>query len=161
MIIQLKLRRVWLAIPEYTQQYSYFPKTSVAVIIPARNEAKNIKKCLESILNQNYPKDLINIVLVDDYSTDRTLEFARSFEDRSIQVIALEDEAVEESLSPKKRALNLGISRTSAKLIITTDADCIAGEDWIRSIVQYYETQEVDMIAGPVLFDPLNSSFDL
>ena len=160
LMIQLSLKKSWLALPEWAVAQDFTGSTSVVVIIPARNEAVNIRSCLESILNQDYPPNLLEIILVDDHSEDRTLEFARSFSDPRIKVIALEELALIDSLSPKKQALNIGIKESNATLIVTTDADCTADKEWIKTIVHYYENGQVDMIAGPVIFDPTDSSFE-
>jgi len=158
--IQLGLRKSWLTLQEWSTPADKEPSTSVVVIIPARNEAVNIKSCIQSILVQEYPEHLMQIIAVDDHSEDRTLEFARSFEDPRLTVVALEERELKDTLSPKKRALGIGINESDADLIITTDADCKVGRKWLASIVSYFENNKVDMIAGPVLFDPLTSSFE-
>jgi len=158
--IQLGLRHSWLQMSSWNIPSDFIPETSVVVIIPARNEAANIKTCLESILNQNYPSSLMKVLLVDDYSEDRTLEVARKVSDNRLTIIALEDLELVESTSPKKRAINIGIQKTTAELIITTDADCIVNENWMLSVVSYFQLNKVDMIAGPVLFEPLRSAFE-
>ncbi len=160
LVIQLRLRASWSSLSTWETPPEYRPSTSVVIIIPARNEASNIRPCLQSILDQNYPASLMKIILVDDQSDDRTLELARSFDDDRLTIVALEDRVLTSSSSPKKRALNIGIDESDAELIITTDADCIASVEWLRSIVSFYEKEDVDMIAGPVLFDPLHSSFE-
>src|SRR5947209_2784299 len=54
----------------------------VSIVIPTRNESENIKACLESIFSQNYPADLFEVVMVDDYSTDPTIRFAKEIENK-------------------------------------------------------------------------------
>lgn len=158
--VQISLRGAWKSLPAWDIPTGFDPQTSVVIIIPARNEAANIRACLQSILDQDFPSELMKVILIDDHSEDRTLEFARSFDDDRLEVIALEDRKLEDSLSPKKRALRIGIAASDAALIITTDADCIVHDNWLRSIASYFESNKVDMIAGPVLFDPLSSSFE-
>lgn len=159
LVIQLKLRGSWMSLSPWEIPSAFDPITSVVVIIPARNEASNIKACLQSILAQDYPSHLMKVFLVDDHSEDRTLEFAKSFDDTRLVVVALEDRKLSDSASPKKRALNIGIAESDAELIITTDADCVVSSEWLQSLVSFYEKGNVDLIAGPVLFDPLTSSF--
>jgi len=158
--IQLGLRSSWSRLPTWEIPHAFDPGTSVVVIIPARNEATNIKSCLQSILDQTYPEGLMKVIVVDDHSEDRTVELARSFDDDRLTVIALEKRKLKDSSSPKKQALNIGINDSVADLIITTDADCVVHENWIRSIVSYFEKGSVDMIAGPVLFNPLETPFE-
>ncbi len=52
----------------------------------------------------------------------------------------------------KKKAIEIGVAHTESELIITTDADCIMGEEWLNYIVSYYEANQNDMIAAPVNF---------
>src|SRR4051812_48002580 len=52
---------------------------TVTIVMPARNEAPYIKDCLEAVLKQNYPKELLEVIMIDDYSLDETLEIARGF----------------------------------------------------------------------------------
>src|SRR5688572_28841909 len=62
---------------------------SVSIIIPVRNESENIKQCLESIFKQNYPEDLLEVVVIDDYSTDTTLQLAKEFKEPNFKVFDL------------------------------------------------------------------------
>ncbi|MFM2269178.1 MAG: hypothetical protein RL757_2619, partial [Bacteroidota bacterium] len=55
------------------------PKTSVSVLISARNEAENIEKCLESILKNSFPTSLLQIIVIDDHSEDATFEIVKKF----------------------------------------------------------------------------------
>src|SRR5690606_25850998 len=64
--------------PIGTIPLSYIPQTSVSVLIPARNEAEHIGQCLQSILDNDYPEDLVEIIVIDDYSTDRTASIAQT-----------------------------------------------------------------------------------
>ena len=52
--------------------------TRITIIIPARNEAQNIKACLDSMISQSYSKDLFEVLVVDDHSTDKTAEIGRA-----------------------------------------------------------------------------------
>jgi cellulose synthase/poly-beta-1,6-N-acetylglucosamine synthase-like glycosyltransferase len=70
--IQTKYTRGWKALPEWKIPENYVPKTRISVLIPARNEAENIRICIESIYHQNYPKSLFEIIILDDFSEDET-----------------------------------------------------------------------------------------
>lgn len=121
---------------------------SLSVIIPARNEAVNIGNCLESLMRQNYPEYLLEIVVVDDASEDNTAAIASSFS--GAKVIRLPHQ--EGMVAYKKRALSAGIAQSSGSLIITTDADCVAGENWLSSMVAFQQRSKAHMVAGPVVF---------
>lgn len=84
----------------------------VSVIITTKNEEVNIRDCLESVLKQSYPKDKIEIILVDNGSTDRTKDIARGFTDKVY------------NHGPERSAQrNFGIKQASGEYILYLDAD--------------------------------------
>jgi len=145
-------RRSWNKIPSSDIKGSPEENnTRVTVIIPARNEEMNISNCLESILQQSYPHSLIEIIVVDDHSTDRTAELVKNFKSPFIRLINLREYISEkETNAYKKKAIEIAIEKSSGELIITTDADCIVSLDWIKSIVFLYRQQRAAFIAAPV-----------
>jgi glycosyltransferase involved in cell wall biosynthesis len=120
------------------------PKTFVSVIVPCHNEENHLPHILESISRQNYPADLFEIIIVDDNSSDRTYHTASAYS-TSINVLTVYNNG-----SGKKQAIRTGVSAASGKLIITTDADCLMGNNWIRTIASFYENHKPDMIISPV-----------
>lgn len=128
--------------------------TRVSVLVPARNEEEVISKLLSSLVDQNYPIDLFEIILIDDHSTDHTVRVINSFisehSDYSIKLLRIKGEA--QSRAYKKKAIRKAIEKSDGQLIITTDADCLPGRNWIRSIVSLYETKKPKMIVAPVSF---------
>ncbi len=125
-------------------------KTKVTVIVAARNEAANIRHNLLSIIKQNYPQDLLEIVVVDDNSTDNTVNIIQelALSTNNIKLIELQNL----KLAGKKNAIETAIKNSSGELIITTDADCIMHEKWIASIVNFQEHTNAEMIVSPVMF---------
>ncbi len=130
----------------------------VSVIIAARNEEKSIENCLYTIINQNYPKEFIEIIVVDDNSTDETKNCVQklSIKNKNIKLIELHTFG----LSGKKQALNTAIKESKGDLIITTDADCITSPLWINNIVNCYLQTDAKMIVGPVMFQKETSIFE-
>jgi len=128
----------------------------VSIVIPTRNESENIKACLESIFKQNYPKDLFEVVMVDDYSTDPTLRFAREIEGENLTVLNLMQYLGNpgEYVPNKKKAIALGIKNAKGDLIITTDGDCTMNENWLSSMVSCYQQNEFKLLTGPVMMKP-------
>ena len=120
-------------------------ETKVSIIIAARNEEKNIVASLDSIRVLQYPPELLEVIVVDDHSTDNTAVLARGF--GKVTVIT-QDQGIE----GKKKAIEKAIKIATGTLIITTDADCVVGRDWLEAIVEYYELYKPKMIAGPVYF---------
>jgi biofilm PGA synthesis N-glycosyltransferase PgaC len=124
---------------------------SVTVVIPASNEAHNIEACLEALSNQTYPAELIEIIVVDDNSTDETVEQARKWIPRTpnLKVLSANTDIY---VCPKKNALAQGIRAGSGDIILTTDADCQPSPRWIASTVSCFGPM-IGMVAG---FAPLN-----
>jgi len=119
----------------------------VSVIIPARNEEKNIQALLNSLQQQNYPHDLTEIIVIDDHSTDNTAAIVKSFP--GVKLITMKNESIN---SYKKKAIETAIGTASGKLIITTDADCITLPGWLKTIVSFKELNDSVFIAAPVAF---------
>ncbi len=137
-------------------------KTKVTVVIPARNEEQNIKACIQSILNQNYSKELIEVIVINDHSTDNTRRIVDAFDVEQVKVFDLQDllQSSQPEIAYKKRAIELAVEKAAGDLIITTDADCISGKNWITSIVEVYEKEDYKLIAAPVVFRNNNSLFE-
>jgi cellulose synthase/poly-beta-1,6-N-acetylglucosamine synthase-like glycosyltransferase len=149
----------WLACAEAPKPLDNLPK--VTVIVPARNEARCISACLQSIANQEGLNHLPDVIVVDDHSTDKTVkivaELATTLQDKlSISLLHLHD-SPETDLSFKKRALSYAIGKASTDVIITTDADCIACKHWLATITSYYTDHQVTLVTGPVLFTAQNN----
>jgi len=132
----------------------------ISVIIPAKNEENNILHCLNALAKQTYPHNKTEIILVNDRSTDLTVEQAQLSKLSNLKMITVEQQT---HLCPKKNALHQGILASSGEIIFTTDADCRPESDWITSTVQCF-TPSVGMILGyaPLLtptnyFNPLLS----
>lgn len=120
--------------------------TRVTVIIPARNEAHNIGNCLSAVFKQTYPRELFEVIVIDDHSKDGTGSRVSTVKYPNLRIIPLSDEK-----TGKKQALTEGIRNAKGDLIVTTDADCTMGENWLASIVSFYEENRPKMIVAPVL----------
>jgi cellulose synthase/poly-beta-1,6-N-acetylglucosamine synthase-like glycosyltransferase len=133
--------------------------TKVSIIVPVRNEEKNILNCLSDILIQDYPKIFTEIIIVDDHSEDATVDLVKSFIQNSvfknIQLLELKNI----SLTGKKNAITAAIEIAEGDLIITTDADCRMGMKWLSSLINYYETEHPQMLVAPVCFHHPSSFF--
>ena len=137
------------------------PAVKVSIIIPAKDEQENICNCLNDIIKQDYPKELFEILVVDDCSEDSTIEkvedLIRKRREGNIKLIKLKDEPGVTSY--KKRAITKAIGQSKGKLIVTTDADCRMGNAWLSTIVSFYEAKSPKMIAAPVCLDGETSFF--
>jgi poly-beta-1,6-N-acetyl-D-glucosamine synthase len=120
---------------------------AVSVIIPCRNEGKNLPHIIDDLLNQSYPVSLYNIMVVDDGSEDNTPEVLGRYSGKPNLKI------IRSSGKGKKRAIREGIGLSDAELIVTIDADCRAGKNWLKSIVTFYAETGATMIIGPVIIE--------
>ncbi len=136
-------RRGWNAIPEYEPAAAPFLKVSVVVAV--RNEEAHIGNLLHCLVNQNYPEDQYEIIIVDDHSMDGTKEKLAPFLDK-IRYDELGNEA-----AGKKTAIARGIEISMGELVITTDADCVMGADWIRVVSSFSSEKNAAFVAAPVL----------
>ncbi|HEY2726045.1 MAG TPA: glycosyltransferase, partial [Parafilimonas sp.] len=134
-------------------------KTTFSVIIPARNEEENIEACIRSILNNNYSKELLEIIVADDFSTDATPAIVHTLQTKfsNIKIISLKNIITENINSYKKRAIELAIAQSKYEWIITTDADCIVPQSWLRLFDAYIQKNERVFVAAPVMFTCNNS----
>lgn len=125
------------------------PKTKVSVVIAVRNEAKNIEALLKSLVSQSYPKDMMELIIVDDHSEDNTsiliTEFVKLNPGLTIRLHLSES-------TGKKEAIRQGVEIAGNNFIITTDGDCIPHKQWVRRMTAYYELHEAKIILGPVVY---------
>lgn len=98
---------------------------TITVIVPARNEEKSIEKCLISLINQDFPKDYVEILVIDNESTDATSIIASKIE--GIHVISAPNLNV-------GAVRNLGASKANGEILVFIDADCTAPFDWLKKI---------------------------
>lgn len=134
---------------------SFCPHTTITVVIPARNEEARIGACLDSVLAQQYPPELLTCIVIDDHSEDRTAAIVQSFTDHRIRLVALQTILPAEAVnSYKKKAIEAGVAAAAGDLIVTTDADCIVPPNWLRTIAETYEKEHCCLIAGPVQLSP-------
>ena len=147
----------WNAVKSPQIKLSGF-NTKVTVLIAARNEEDKIHLTIEDILAQDYPKNLTEIIIVDDHSTDRTSEIIGSYASRGVQLLQLNEDKPLNSY--KKKAISEAIKLSSGELMVATDADCRMGCKWLSSVVGYYEIDNPYMISSPVSYFEEKSLFE-
>lgn len=114
---------------------------AVSFIVPAFNEEKDIARTLESLLEVNYPNK--EIVVVNDGSSDRTEEIARSYESKGVKIINQPNRG-------KAVAINAGVVFAGGEIIITVDADSLVERDALYSIIGRFEDPTVMAVCGNV-----------
>jgi cellulose synthase/poly-beta-1,6-N-acetylglucosamine synthase-like glycosyltransferase len=142
----------WFQLPVFTPLLCAGYSTKVTVIIPARNEAENIANCITDILQQTYPKYLLQIIVVNDHSTDNTAQIVQNLakENSNILLANLTDNPLTKAY--KKLAIEKGVQQATGELIICTDADCMHKPKWVEVFVQYYLSTNAQFIAAPVVY---------
>lgn len=123
---------------------------AVSVIVPARNEEHNISACIESLVNSDYPASLLEIIVVNDRSTDGTAAIIDRLASEHSQVRALHrtESDARDNLRGKPGALQFGIDHSAGTLILITDADCRVHPQWIRTMVRPFTNPQVELAAG-------------
>lgn len=138
------------------------PAVFVSVIIAARNEQQDIGNCLTSLVNQNYEPSLFEIIVVNDFSSDATETVVNTFmqthKNISIRLISMRDVLADGS-SSKKRAITEGVKIAKGELILTTDADCMVKNSWIKTVAAYYTETGHYFISCPVEYESNGLNF--
>jgi chlorobactene glucosyltransferase len=130
----------------------------ISIIIPARNEEKNIKKCLSSLLDQNYPN--FEVIAIDDNSTDNTLQIMNKIKEKSdtnaletiiqpskLKIISLSEKP--EGWTGKAWASHQGYLHAQGEILLFTDADtCFVDNDTILRSVSYLQNECLDVLTG-------------
>jgi len=130
---------------------------SVSVLVPFRNESQNIINCYNSLVNQNYAQDKLEIIFIDDNSTDDSVhKLEKILKNQNIKILKLNNTNINKAF--KKQAVKLGIEKSKGEIIVTTDADCTHPENWLSKLLSYYD-DETALISGPVEFNASNSIF--
>lgn len=147
-LLLLIYRYWWKQLKPITADGSFTPSVKFTILIPARNEERNITACLLSLQQLNYPKELVEVIVIDDFSEDATATIAQQF--AGVRVIALKDILKEKINSYKKKAIETGIEQSTGTYIVTTDADCIVPANWLRNFAWMIEQRQSEFIAAPV-----------
>lgn len=151
----------FLALP--APELEYYPR--VAILVAVRNEEKNIARCLECLLAQDYPSDKLCIWVGNDASSDRTLTIARSYEvkEKSVRVIDIHGHlgaARAKANAVAHLAQANAKSESPADFLLVTDADVNAPPHWIRGMLQSWQTapghQKMGIITGITLVQDLH-----
>jgi len=118
---------------------------TVSIIIPCRNEEKFIGKCLGSVIEQDYPKENLEILVVDGRSEDKTKEIVSEFSKKYLNIRLLEN--------PKKivsAALNIGIRESRGAYILRADAHSVYDENYISKSIEFLEKTGAACVGGPM-----------
>jgi cellulose synthase/poly-beta-1,6-N-acetylglucosamine synthase-like glycosyltransferase len=144
----------WMRLPAMETIPPSTVVTTVSVIIPARNEEENILDCLKDFVVQDFDRNSFEVIVINDHSIDHTAEIVRKFiaGQPGIKIKFIDLDSGDGNRLFKKYAITKGIEAAVFDLIITTDADCRRGKQWLKTIADYYSSHEVELISAPVFF---------
>ena len=111
----------------------------VSIVIPTKNEGDVLEKCLNSIRNLDYPKDKIEVIIVDGHSRDNTVELAKKYGCK----------VVFEEFGTRGGACNLSVRNAKGEYIAFTDADCVVRKDWMKNLIKHFNSNEIASVGGP------------
>ncbi len=132
-------------------------KEFVSVIIPFRNESKNLLNSLRSLNNQSLSKDRFEVIYIDDSSEDDSFKILRDAT-KPKNIILLKSNADIDERGHKKKALKFAIEKSKGDIIITTDADCYHNKGWLQILTNYFD-RETAFVSGPVEFESNGNIF--
>ena len=135
------------------------PKNTFSIIVPFRNEAKNLPKLLKSISKLNYPKELFEIILVDDFSSDTSERICIQWRMANGLIESTLLENLRLSNSPKKDAISRAVPILKHEWVVTTDADCVVSKNWLLTLDDFIQQNNPEMVVGAVVYKTKNNWF--
>lgn len=122
----------------------------ISVIIPSFNKATFLKNNLESLLNQTFPKDKFEIIVVDNMSTDNSKEIFDEFKPRAL-ACGLAARFISEKRKGAVFTRHTGVRAVRASLLAFIDDDCLCSESWLDAVVKAFRDFNADAVGGKVL----------
>jgi mycofactocin system glycosyltransferase len=113
----------------------------VSIIVPVYNREKELGECLDSLAALVYPADKIEVIVVDDASTDRSASIAAQHKARLVRLPVNRGQSA---------ARNEGVKHASGELIAFIDSDCIADAAWLHDLVPYFQDSRTALVGGYV-----------
>ena len=119
----------------------------VSIVIAMRNEENEVERLLQNLQSQIYPTDKLELILVNDHSTDNTLNILNSSELDNLQVINMPNGEF-----GKKNAIKKAVELASGDIILASDADCSFNPKWGQTMANYFADENIKMVSGPVAY---------
>ena len=121
----------------------------VTVVVAARNEEANLPRLLAALQDQSYPMERLEIIVIDDHSTDESYRVLTDHVNKMPNLHPLRLADTPPGWAPKKWALTTAIERSSGEIILVTDADCLPGPRWVETLVRHFEDPSTGLVMGP------------
>ncbi len=130
------------------------PEIHFSILIPFRNEASNLPALLQSMADLDYPTDKFELILINDDSSDESVSVVAAFREDHPKLKIIQADNIKQSRSPKKEAITHGVALASYPWILTTDADCIVPQSWLKAFDMMLQQENLNMIVAPVTYIP-------
>lgn len=124
---------------EKTAEIEEYPH--VSIIIPVRDQPEDLVECLQSLENLDYPRDRLEIIVVDDGSRKQVSDIITSPDTSIIRQ--------EESIGPAA-CRNIGAENAKGDILAFLDADCMAGGKWLKEIIPFFQAAKTGAVGGYV-----------
>lgn len=140
------------------------PKTKFSIVVPFRNEADNLPILLKSITQLNYPKHLFEVLLVNDESTDESIDLIeqllakKPFHIIKDNIVIINN--IRRTNSPKKDAITVALKHVKFDWIATTDADCKLPKYWLDTFDSHIQQTDSNLLVAPVKLNQARSFFE-
>lgn len=123
-------------------------KYDISIIVPVYNNEKYIDQCVESVLNQKFDINRIQLIMIDDGSHDKSFEVMKKYERDNIITITKENSGVSSTR-------NLGMSMALGKYILFLDSDDYLSHNTCRNLFNLFEKHydEIDLVTYPIVYD--------
>ncbi len=129
----------------------------VSVVVAARNEEQNLANLLQDFSQLDYPTDKLDIIIVDDRSSDKTLSIIEQYSKQYNHIRGIQIRKKSTEMAPKKYALTQAIKQSKGEYILSTDADCRIPQGWVKSMVSHLEAGS-GIVVGASSIDSLNQT---
>jgi len=141
----------WYKVKTITNK-DFTPK--VSIVIAMRNEENEVERLLQNLQSQIYPTDKLELILVNDHSTDNTLNILNSSQLDNLQVINMP-----KGEFGKKNAIKKAIELASGDIILASDADCSFNPKWVQTMANYFADENIKLVSGPVAYHKQKGMF--
>jgi len=144
---------IWLTEGLRKSSYKTIPHLdelpSVSIIISARNEENNLPNLLDSLSQLTYPIDKLEFIIVNDRSSDNTLQILNSANENLFNLSVIHIKETPIGWAPKKWALQQAIEQSGNEIILQTDADCTFNSEWVQTMAFSFVNPTMGFISGP------------
>ena len=146
----------WKNLEKNKRNFSPTNEVNVTIIISCRNESHNIKNIVSNFLFQNFNNKKLELILINDHSTDDTYEIMKRYSEKNKRIRYIN---LDSQFYGKKNAIRKGVSESKGDIIMCTDADCLFSKNWVSKITECFSDSSIHFVSSPVSILPEGSFF--